>query len=582
MPRPNVILVLTDDQGYPPIGANGHPFVQTPHLDQFRAEAVRFEQFHSGTTCAPTRAGLLTGHYCNSTGVWHTVGGRSLLRADEWTLADALGEAGWRTGIFGKWHLGDAYPYRPQDRGFQRCVVHGGGGIGQAPDRWGNDYFDDTYMVDGEPTPFQGYCTDVFFEEALRFIEAPAATPFFCFLSTNAPHSPFNVPPKFQALYAGKTATETYARFLGMITNIDHNFGVLRARLAAAALERDTILIFASDNGQCGQALGHEPDAYNAGMRGMKGSMYEGGHRVPLFVRWPAGGVGEGREVCVNAAYIDLMPTVLDLCDVEAPAARSFHGRSLAGLARGEPPDAAWLERTLVTDTQRVPRPVKWRLSCVMRGSWRLIDGEALYDLAVDPGQRRDVAGQHLDILAELRQAYEVWWTLCDRQADGTIPISIGGEDLAVTLLTSHDLRNDQGDGVWNQGQVRRGEACSGYWEVKVEREGRYRFDLYRWPPEAGRGVRDSIEGADVGFREDAIARSDWWLYAGGEALDIEAARLEIGGETETEIALVSDGQPSVRLAITLPAGETQLRAWFQNPDGLRQSPYYIEIRQVD
>jgi len=209
--RPNIIFVLTDDQGYPPIGAHGHPFVRTPHLDRFHADSVRFVQFHSGTTCAPTRAGLLTGHYCNSTGVWHTVGGRSLLRADEWTLANALSEAGYRTGIFGKWHLGDAYPYRPQDRGFQKSVVHGGGGLGQTPDWWGNDYFDDTYLVDGSPVPFKGYCTDVFFTEALAFIESDRSKPFFCFLSTNAPHSPFNVPPDYQALYDGKTATESYA-----------------------------------------------------------------------------------------------------------------------------------------------------------------------------------------------------------------------------------------------------------------------------------------------------------------------------------------------------------------------------------
>jgi len=283
--RPNVIFVLTDDQGYPPLGVHGHPFIQTPHLDRFHAEAVRFEQFHSGTTCAPTRAGFLTGHYCNSTGVWHTVGGRSLLRADEWTLANAFAEAGWRTGIFGKWHLGDSYPYRPQDRGFQKSVIHGGGGVGQTPDFWGNDYFDDTYLVDGRPQPFKGYCTDVFFSEALAFIESDASTPFFCFLSTNAPHSPFNVPPEYHARYAGKTATEAYARFLGMITNIDENFGALRARLQAANLEDNTILIFASDNGQCPFAAGFEPQAFNAGMRGFKGSMYEGGHRVPFLVR---------------------------------------------------------------------------------------------------------------------------------------------------------------------------------------------------------------------------------------------------------------------------------------------------------
>ena len=574
---PNVVLVLTDDQGYPPIRAHGHPIVQTPHLDRFHDDAVRFEQFHSGTTCAPTRAGLLTGHYCNSTGVWHTVGGRSLLRSDEWTLANALGEAGWRTGLFGKWHLGDAYPYRPQDRGFRRSVVHGGGGIGQTPDWWGNDYFDDTYLADGTPTPFTGYCTDIFFAEALKFIGADEA-PFFCFISTNAPHSPFNVPRRFQQLYEGKTVTEAYARYLGMITCIDENFGALRARLAEAGLEDNTILIFASDNGQCPLAVGDEPSAYNAGMRGLKGSMYEGGHRVPLLMRWPSGGIGGGRAVTVNTAYIDLMPTLLDLCHAPVPAGRTFHGVSLAGLARGEAPSAPWTERVLVTDTQRVPRPIKWRLSCVMRGAWRLINGEALYNLADDPGQRNDVGPAHPQIVAELREAYEDWWTLCERQADDDIPISIGADATPVALLTSHDLRNDHGDGVWNQGQVRRGEACAGYWEINVEQAGLYEFTLRRWPKEAGHTVRSGIQGDDVPFEAGLIAESDWWMYRGGRDLPITAASLELDARTVT--VAVAESDFASQLLLELEPGPLRLRAWFSG-QGWRQSPYYVEARRM-
>ncbi|MFI4934346.1 MAG: arylsulfatase [Caulobacterales bacterium] len=577
---PNVILVLTDDQGYPPIGANGHPFVRTPHLDRFHGQAVRFEQFHSGTTCAPTRAGLMTGHYCNSTGVWHTVGGRSLLRADEWTLADALGDAGWRTGLFGKWHLGDEYPYRPIDRGFQRSVTHGGGGVGQTPDWWGNDYFDDTYLVDGAPQAFEGYCTDVFFGEALTFIEAAADSPSFCFISTNAPHSPFNVPREFQAPYDGQTASENYARFLGMISNIDQNFGRLRARLAATGAEDDTILIFASDNGQCPLAAAAEPGAFNAGMRGFKGSMYEGGHRIPFLMRWPAGGIG-GRSVTALAAYIDLMPTLLDLCGVAVPAGRSFHGASLARLARGEAAGGDWVERIIVTDTQRVPRPIKWRLSCVMRGDWRLINGEALYDLAADPGQRSDVAADHPAIVAELRDAYEAWWTLCERQADAEIPISIGAAARPVALLTSHDLRNDAGDGVWNQGQVRRGEACAGYWEVKVEQAGLYEFALRRWPAEAGHALRAGVEGEDVAFRREAIAKADWPMYLGGEALPIETARLEVDSMA-LAAAPVTDGETAARIRLALQPGETRVRAWFSGANGLMQSPYYVEVRRLE
>lgn len=572
---PNIVFVLTDDQGYPPIGANGHPFVETPHLDAFHAEAVRFEQFHSGTTCAPTRAGLLTGHYCNSTGVWHTVGGRSLLRADEWTLADALAEAGWRTGVFGKWHLGDAFPYRPQDRGFQRAVVHGGGGVGQTPDWWGNDYFDDTYLADGVPARFEGYCTHVFLREALAFIEEDPARPFFCLLSTNAPHSPFNVAPELAARYAGKAQTENYARFLAMITDIDASFGALRARLAAAGIEDDTILVFASDNGQCPLAVGAEPGAYNAGMRGLKGSMYEGGHRIPFVVRWPAGGIGGGRTVASLAAYIDVMPTLLDLCGVQVPPGRAFHGASLAPLLRGEPAGPEWTERILVTDTQRVPRPIKWRLSCVMKGDWRLINGEALYDLATDPGQRRDAAGEHPDVVAELRAAYEAWWTLCERQADDDIPIPVGARP--QTLLTSHDLRNDEGDGVWNQGQVRQGAPCAGYWEIAVERSGRYELALRRWPAEAGHALRAGIEGADVAFRRDAVAAHDHWLYEGGEALAIDEARVEVDGEIAAQIRVAGKDAAAI-VHVELAAGPHRLRAWFCG-EGLQQSPYYVEVR---
>jgi arylsulfatase A-like enzyme len=577
--RPNVILVLTDDQGYPPLGAHGHPFIRTPHLDRFHGEAVRFEQFHSGTTCAPTRAGMLTGHYCNSTGVWHTIGGRSLLRKDEWTLADALGEAGYRTGIFGKWHLGDEYPYRPQDRGFQTMVCHGGGGISQGPDWWGNDYFDDTYLADGEPRAFNGYCTDVFFGAALDFIEARRAEPFFCFISTNAPHSPYNVEPRYQELYAGRTQTENYARFLGMISNIDENFGALRARLAAMGLEEDTLLMFASDNGQCGQAAAPERGAFNAGMRGFKGSVYEGGHRIPCFMRWPGGSIGGGRSVPELTAYIDLMPTILDLCAIDTPSGRAFHGRSVAGLARGEAPDASWAERVIVTDTQRVPEPIKWRMSCVMKGDWRLVNRVELYDLAADPNQRADLAAEHPDLVAELREAYEAWWILCSRQVGEDIPISIGAEAQGVAELRTHDLRNADSDVVWHQGQVRQGQACLGYWEVLVERPGLYEFALRRWPLEAGHAIRAGIEGDDIAFRRDAIAEADWGLYTGGEPLAIDAAHLEVSGYPPVSAAVKDEAAATLRIG--LKVGSVHVRAHFSNDAGLMQAPYYVYVRRL-
>jgi len=578
--RPNVVFVLTDDQGYPPMGCHGHPFIQTPNLDAFHGESTRFEQFHTGTTCAPTRSGLMTGHYCNSTGVWHTIGGRSLLRRDEWSLPTALGGAGYRTGLFGKWHLGDDYPYRPQDRGFQRVVCHGGGGISQQPDYWGNDYFDDTYMVDGEPTAYEGYCTDVFFREALDFIEANRENPFFCYISTNAPHGPWNVEPQYRALYTDHTESENYARFLGMITNIDENFGRLREKLRELDLEDNTILIFMSDNGQTGVG-GPVKNMYNAGMRGFKSSPYDGGHRVPFLIRWPDGGISTARDIEQLTSYVDFMPTILDLCGVVVPAERSFHGESLRPLLEGKA-DGHWAERVITTDTQRVAHPLKWRWSCVMKDTWRLVNRAELYNIAADPGQKTDVAAQNPALVGELQGAYENWWTLCATQIDDDVPISIGAEEQETTVLKTHDIRNEQDHlGVWDQSQVRRGDRAHGWWEIMVETAGEYEFDLRRWPREAGHRVRSGIEGDDVEYRKDWIQPGAEGTYSGGVALNIDTAGLDVSGLPTKWIPVDPEDEGAI-IRIQLPAGPRHVRAQFSAAGpGFYSSAYYVYVRRV-
>lgn len=578
--RPNVVFVLTDDQGYPPVGAHGHPFIQTPAMDAFQGESAHFEQFHVGTTCAPTRAGLLTGHHCNSTGVWHTIGGRSLLRADEWSLADALREDGYRTGLFGKWHLGDEHPYRPQDRGFETVVCHGGGGVSQQPDWWGNDYFDDTYRTEEDVREFDGYCTDVWFDEALKFIEENRDEPFFCYISTNAPHGPFNVEPDYRDLYSEETESEKYARFLGMITNIDENFARLRERLAELELEEDTILVFMSDNGQTGVG---DPAAemYNAGMRGMKGSPYEGGHRVPLMIRWPGGGIDGEREISHLTSYVDFMPTILDLCGMEVPEERSFHGESLQPLLRGES-GGRWTERIMCTDTQRLAHPIKWRLSCVMKNCWRLVNGKELYDIETDPAQKNDVADAHPDLVEELREAYEEWWEICAEQMEEEIPISIGAEEQEVAVLRTHDMRNETDHSVvWNQGQVRQGETCHGWWEINVEREGLYEFELRRWPREAGHAITDGIEGEDVEFYHEGIAPGAEGLYSGGEALPYETACLTVTGLPQ-QCAPVEEDAAGAVFRVRLDSGPHHVRARFAVNDGHYSSAYYVYVRRVE
>jgi len=563
--RPNVVLVITDDQGDGDLGCHGNPVLQTPNIDTFHGESVRLTNFHVGPTCAPTRAGLMTGHYCNCTGVWHTIGGRSLIRRNEVTMADVFRAGGYRTGIFGKWHLGDNFPFRPHDRGFEVALVHGGGGVSQTPDYWGNDYFDDTYRLNGVPQAFTGYCTDVWFDQAMRFIEDNQDGPFFCYLPTNAPHGPYNVPDSYSDLYRGKVPDDR-ANFYGMITNIDDNVARLRAKLAELDLEDNTILIWMTDNGTSGGCSldrdGFVHEGYNAGWRGLKGSEYEGGHRVPFFLRWPAAGVTEGRDVDELTANVDVLPTLIDLCGLEAPKDVTFHGTSLRPLILAEQSD--WPDRVVVTDSQRVETPIKWRKSATMTQRWRLVNGEELYDILADPGQRNDVAAEHPDVVAELRTHYEKWWDFVSATFDQDCPIIIGSEQDPTPVLTGHDWHGDQCP--WNQGLIRQGLDCNGYWIIEAAASGEYVFELRRWPREEDRAITEGIEGEIT----------DW--YHGGNALDLRTARIRIGGQ-ERE-APIPAGAKGVEFTFTLEAGVTRMQTYLEGPEGLSIGAYYVYVRR--
>ena len=608
--RPNVVVVLTDDQGYGDLGCHGNPYLRTPHLDRLHAESVRLTDFHVGPTCSPTRAGLLTGHYANSTGVWHTIAGRSLLRRDERTLPEYLAAAGYATGLFGKWHLGDAFPYRPQDRGFAEVVTHGGGGVGNTPDYWGNNYTDDVYARNGRWERFEGYCTEVWFRLAVDFIARHRARPFFCYLAPNAPHAPHVVPEAFARPYAdlaradpaaaaffGYPASDEMLRFYGMVGCIDHHVGRLRAALADLGLARDTLLVFMTDNGSAGglvrdggQFVRH---GHNAGMRGGKGSPYEGGHRVPCFLHWPGGGLTAGRDLPALTANVDLAPTLLDLCGAPQPP-EAFHGRSLVPLLRaaaGSPERVGWEDRAVVTDSQRLLQPVKWRLSCVMRRdgerNWRLINGTALYDLATDPEQRTDVAARHADVVGRLRADYETWWDLVSPRTGEEVPAVLGAGAETVTL-TAHDWRRDPGEErvlavetagddaccVWNQAQVREGPAVNGYWEVEVARAGAYRIELRRWPREAGLPLAAGLPG-EIRPYTAAIAAG----YGGGRPLPIRRAALRLGPvAAERE---VSPTDEAAVFQVVLPAGAAHLETVLSGPDGLRLGAYYVYVVRV-
>lgn len=572
--QPSVIFILTDDQGYGDLGCHGNEVIQTPQMDELYEESIRFTNYHCGTTCAPTRAGIMTGRHNDRVGVWHTVMGRYLLDKEEVTIADAFANAGYTTGMFGKWHLGDNYPYHPNDRGFDVAVTHGGGGIGQTPDYWNNDYFDDTYFVNRHPEKFNGYCTDVWFQEALKFIESNKDNPFFCYISTNAPHGPFYVPQEYREMYLGKEnvphADSHGPNFYGMISNIDDNIGLLREKLKELGLEKDVILVFSTDNGtSAGVELDRQGfkdgNGYNAGMRGQKGSKYEGGHRVPLFVKWDKENIGGGKDVDALVSFTDIMPTLLDLCNIPLSQNTDFNGVSFKPLLTGE----NWEHdnRVVITDTQREMFLQKWKDCAIMTNRWRLIDGKELYDIQVDPGQINDISAQHPEVVDSLRREYEKWWDEIYREDDEYSGFIAGNVAENPLQFTCHDWYSEDLP-PWNQPSVRSGQVKNGFWFVDFEKAGMYEFQLRRWPVETGLTLNASIPSVESmeGVKD----------LPEGKSITFENARLKIG-ENEWE-TLVNPEDQAITFQVELPAGKQKLQTWLTDDNGNVRGAYYVSI----
>ena len=586
--QPNIVFVLTDDQGYGDLACHGNPVLKTPNIDRLHEQSHRFTDFHVGPTCAPTRSGLYTGHFANSTGVWHTVGGRSLLRGNETTIANVFKDHGYRTGLFGKWHLGDNAPYRPQDRGFETVVCHGGGGISQVPDHWGNDYFDDTYMVNGVPTQFKGYCTDVFFDQASRYIREHQHEPFMCFITANAPHEPYNVGTEYSAPYRNQVS-EDRSNFYGMITNIDENIGKLDNLLDELNLRDNTIFIFMTDNGTSMT----DADMHTCGLRGTKNSPYDGGHRVPFFLRLPKENFKQPGDIDTLTSHVDFMPTLMDLCGMNLADYEhlNFHGRSLKPLLVAENSD--WPKRTIVTDSQRLPNPIKWRSSCVMTEQWRLINGTELYNILQDRGQINDIANQYPDIVAQLRKDYEQWWNIVSTQFDDEIPISIGNPDDPETRLTAHDWRPMDNPKhtdpfvtesneylVYNQSHIRQGAGQNGYFEIDVQQAGTYRFELCRWPREEDTLLTQGIAPSTNGWRADVIHPRHHNNYSGGIAIPFTTAGIQIADQEQHQT--IDPHSRGVVFMLPLQAGATHLKTWFRTDNGMERGAYYVYVKLMN
>jgi arylsulfatase len=559
--RPNVILVITDDQGYGDLSINGNPILKTPNLDRLAFESIQLTDFHVAPVCTPTRGQLLSGRDALINGAMNVACGRAILRKRIPTMANFFAGAGYRTGLFGKWHLGDNYPYRAQDRGFQETLTFPASHVSSAPDYWNNDYFDDFYRRNGQLKQYPGYVTDVFFAEAMRWIRRQAASgePFFAYIAPNAPHWPLFVPQKYREPYANLPATQ--ASFFGMVANVDENMGKLEQMLIRQGLRENTIVIFMTDNGSL-----NGDEIFNAGMRGGKKSLYEGGHRVPFFIRWPDGGLTGPEIVHELAQAQDVLPTLMDLADLPNPRGTTFDGVSLARLLRGQQQELP--DRMLVVQYSRASRPIprKWDAAILWK-RWRLIDNTSLYDLDADPMQTWNVITAYPDVVAQMRTHYETWWEGVSPRVNKFSRLTIGSDAANPVQLAPPEWRNVELD---KQRQVRTAPVMNGPWTLQVERAADYRVDLRRWPAEADAAITAGLPPyTAVDGR-----------YVVGKALPIAQARLRVADFDQTVPVTATD--KVISFTVNLPAGPTDLKTWFLDANGkLLTGAYYVSVRRL-
>lgn len=559
--RPNILLIMTDDQGYGDFGFTGNPHVKTPHIDQLAVRSTRLTNYHNSPVCAPTRASLLTGRYHQRTGVHDTYNGGAIMAAEETTLAEILGKNGYRTGMVGKWHLGDNYPFRPSDQGFQYSLVHGGGGVGQPGDFYENfvrtdsSYFNTTLSENDRKVTRQGYCTDVFTDQAVQFLRESKTVPFFLYVSYNAPHTPLQVPKKYEDMYkdlrfdtdADRQPGKAWAsmtekdkadarKVYGMATNIDDNVGRILGELKKQRLEDNTIVIFLTDNGN--QQL-----RYNAGFRGLKGSAYEGGTRVPFLISG-ANLFEPGREVNALLAHIDVLPTLLEAVKISLPVTVKADGKPALKVIQGKQPAAP----RIFYNAWNRGWPEPYRNAAFYRGKHKFVAYNAdeqdlssfgLFDLEKDPFEQENLVHAEPELAKKLKKGLDSIFT--DIAASPQLAqrrIIVGSTHEPVSVLTRQDL-NGTAMSNWLA------EKATGYWNITIARDGHYDLRSVHIGPIA-RGTRSLVRLGQV--QRSAVAKGD---------------------EHAVTISRV-----------WLKKGDYVVESWFEGQGGVT-GPYYLEISQA-
>lgn len=483
-PRPNVLLIITDDQGYGDLGITGNPHVNTPIINNFAKKSIRFTNFYVSPVCAPTRSSLMTGRYSLRTGIKDTYNGGAMMATEEITIAEMLKQANYKTGIFGKWHLGDNYPFRPSDQGFDESLIHLAGGMGQVGDittyfKGDSSYFNPVLWHNNRQEAFDGYCSDIFTEQAIEFIEKNKKTPFFCYLSFNAPHTPLQVPEEYYARYKEIDPSEGFGndgrpfpsmteqdkedarKVYAMIENIDDNLDKLFQKLDQLGLTENTIVIFMTDNGP-------QQRRYVGGFRDRKGSVFQGGIRVPFFLSYPTSFSGN-REIGTLAAHIDILPTLAEICNLDLPTDRPIDGRSLLPLLENK--FNSLPERPLFSYWSR-GYPELYTNIAIHRGAYKLvgntdygapIDNFELFNLSKDPFEQTNLVqlekSKALELKNELDSIYESLINSPNLVKQPRIVIGHPSEN--PIILNRNDAAGERG--IWDQ------EELYGFWKVKIE-----------------------------------------------------------------------------------------------------------------
>lgn len=539
--KPNIIVVLSDDQGYGDFSMHGNPVLETPTLDKLAHESIELTDFHVAPLCTPSRGQLMTGldAYHNKAA---TVGSASgIVKRDIMMMPELLKKEGYVTGLFGKWHLGESYPDRPMDNGFDKNIWIKGWGL-LSEMEYDNDYYETRYLDSLTTKHSTKYCSNLWFDKAMEWMDENTEKdqPFFTYIALNAPHGPFDSPKQDFDFYKEKVSDEKTASFFGMIKNIDRNMGRLEDWMEKKGLKENTILLYITDNGT---AQGEE--VFNADMRGRKTSLYEGGHRVTCFIRWPKGNLLGPIKIEGPTQVQDILPTLLELVDSKQEK-QIFDGSSLTPLFYSQ---SKFDDRMFVVQYGSIP--AKKYEGCVVYGNWRLVGEEELYNIKTDPSQAKNVINSHPEIASEMKNHYENWWSELEPNVNELVPIVVGSNQENPVILNSSNWLDNPVNTQWKVamgGGVKNG----GESYINVEQAGTYKIELSRWPFHLnrklnGKGPEFSIGGKSINP---------------GKALDIAYGYISIGNE-EIKIQKTGQNLNAISFQKELKKGEARFRGWF-------------------